>query len=220
MCAIAVFGGPGSGAIVAQTLAALAPIRTDLRLIGFLNDVLPRGEHVSGTPVFGPFSSWRDLPEDVSFVAPLHKAGAMQQRVAIVQGLGIPEHRWATIIDPRSAVAADAVIGPGSFVGPFATVGPATRIGSHVVVRGGACVSHDCNVADFVFVGTNAVVCGYSSVGDGGYIAPSATIRDGCSIGRFATVGLGSVVVKNVPDFITVAGSPARRIVVQRQDVG
>ena len=96
MCAIAVFGGPGSGAIVAQTLAALAPIRTDLRLIGFLNDVLPRGEHVSGTPVFGPFSSWRDLPEDVSFVAPLHKAGAMQQRVAIVQGLGIPEHRWAT----------------------------------------------------------------------------------------------------------------------------
>ena len=46
-----------------------------------------------------------------AFVAPLHQAKAMRERLRIVQGLEIPEPRWATIVDPRSAVASDAIIG-------------------------------------------------------------------------------------------------------------
>ena len=207
---MAIFGGPGSGAMVAEALAVGDHSGAKSRLIGFLNDAIPAGERISGTPVLGPFSSWRDLPDTVLFVAPLHRMAAMQERIEIIERLRIPPHRWTTVIDPRSAVAADAVIGQGSFVGPFATVAPGARIGAHAAVRANACVSHDCNLDDFVFVGSHAVICGYSSLGRGAYIAPSATVRDRCSIGRFACVGLGSVVTENVPDFVTVAGVPAR----------
>jgi sugar O-acyltransferase (sialic acid O-acetyltransferase NeuD family) len=209
---VAIFGGQGSGAIVADTLAVGGANTARFRLIGFLNDIVPAGERISGTAVIGPFSAWRDLPDTVLFVAPLHRATAMQERVEIIERLGIPPDRWATVIDPRSAVAADAVIGQGSFVGPFATIAPGARIGAHAVVRANACISHDCSLDDFTFVGSHAVICGYGSVGRGGYIAPNATVRDRCSIGRFACVGLGSVVAESVPDFVTVAGVPARPI--------
>jgi acetyltransferase EpsM len=217
---IAVFGGAGGGALIAQSVDALAAGGQALKVLGFLNDILPRGELVSGVPVLGPFTSWRELPEDVAFVAPLHKAKAMPERVRIVDALGIPRHRWATIVDPRSAVAPDAVIGPGCFVGPFATVGPASRLGIHTVVRAGAHVSHDCTIGDFVFVGMNAVVCGFSVVQDGAYVAPGASIRDRCRVGKFAVVGLGSVVTKDVPDFVVAAGSPAEPVDVTSAEQG
>jgi len=149
---IAIFGGPGSGAVVAQSLRALATAQGGVRVLGFLNDVLPAGERVSDVPVIGPFASWATLAEDVRFVAPLHQVKAMPARAEIVAALGIPVHRWTTVIDPMSAVAPDATIGHGCFIGPFASVGPGVRLGAHTVVRAGAHVGHDCRLGDFVFI--------------------------------------------------------------------
>ena len=47
-------------------------------------------------------------------------------------------------------------------------------------------------------------------IGDGAWIAPSACVRDGLKIGANAVIGLGAVVVKDVPDGVTVMGAPAR----------
>ena len=207
---VAIFGGPGSGAVVAQSVAALAARQDGIKVIGFLNDVLPVGELVSGLPVIGPFAGWRTLAQDVRFIAPLHKPKAMQERAELIEALGIPAHRWITIVDPMSAVAPDAFIGPGCHVGPFVSVGPGAQLGAHVVLRAGAYVGHDCEIGDFVFVGANAVICGYGTAQHGAYIAPSATIGDRLRVGRFALVGLGSVVTRDVAEFDTVHGVPAR----------
>jgi sugar O-acyltransferase (sialic acid O-acetyltransferase NeuD family) len=209
---LVIFGGPGSGALVAQTVSALTDAGHPVELTGFLNDVIPAKQEISGVPVLGDFASWRELPEEVMFIAPLHKAMEMPVRAEIVRGLGVPEHRWSTIIDPRSAVARDTVIAPGCFVGPFATIGPGACLGAHCAVRAGAHVSHDCRVGDFVFVGMNAVVCGCTVIKDGAYLAPGATIRDRCQVGNFAVVGLGAVVTQSVAGFDVVAGSPARQV--------
>ena len=207
---IAIFGGPGGGAIVAQSLRALAAAGAEIRLLGFLNDVLAPGSLVSGVPVLGPFSAWPSLPPETVFAASLHKAKENPARAELVRKLGVPAHRWTTVIDPLSAVAADAVIGGGCFIGPFATVGPNARIGAHTTVRAGACVSHDCALGEFVFLGSGAVVCGYAEAGEGAYIAPNATICDRCRVGRFAVVGLGSVVTRDVPDHLVSIGNPSR----------
>jgi sugar O-acyltransferase (sialic acid O-acetyltransferase NeuD family) len=209
---VVLFGGPGAGAIVAQSIAALAAGGHAIALHGFLNDALPRGTQVCGAPVLGPFAIWQELPDDVVFLAPLHNAKDMPSRVEIIKRCGVPNDRWATVVDPSSAVAPDAAIGPGCFIAPFTTVGPDARLGAHCIVRAGAHVSHDCSIGDFVFVGANAVVCGCCTLSDGAYIAPNATIRDRCRIGRFAVVGLGSVVLGDVEDFLIVAGTPAKQI--------
>jgi UDP-2-acetamido-3-amino-2,3-dideoxy-glucuronate N-acetyltransferase len=49
-------------------------------------------------------------------------------------------------------------------------------------------------------------------VREGATIGAQATIGCGLTIGRFAMVGMGSVVTRDVPDFVVVAGNPARPI--------
>jgi hypothetical protein len=194
---VAIFGGPGSGAVVAQSVAALAARGEGIQVVGFLNDVLSLGEVVSGVPVIGPFASWGTLADDVQFIAPLHKAKVMQERARIIEALdergSAGRHDWTRLL-----------------YRPFVSAGPGARLGAHTVLRAGAHVGHDCRIGDFVFVGANAVICGFSTVQDGAYVAPSATISDRRQVGKFAVVGLGAVVTKDVADFQAVYGVPAR----------
>jgi UDP-3-O-[3-hydroxymyristoyl] glucosamine N-acyltransferase len=84
------------------------------------------------------------------------------------------------------------------------------------ILRQGARVDNQVHIAHNVVVGrhaaviANAMIGGSTVIGDGAWIAPSACVRDRLSIGANATVGLGAVVVKDVPEGVTVIGTPAR----------
>jgi acetyltransferase EpsM len=183
-----------------------------MRCLGFLNDTEPLGSRISGHSILGPFASWRDLPPDTRFVAPLHKAGHMAARAGLVRGLGVPRDRWATLVDPQALVAADALLGVGVFAAAGSAIMCGARLGDHVAVRNGGHVGHDVTIGDFAFVGVNAVLCGYATVLEGAHIAPGALIRERTTVGRYSVVGLGAVVIEDVPDEAVVAGNPARVI--------
>jgi acetyltransferase EpsM len=183
-----------------------------MRCLGFLNDIEPPGTRISGHAILGSFASWRELPSDTRFVAPLHKAGQMEARARIVRGFGVPRDRWATLVDPQALMADDVTLGIGVLAAAGCAIMCGARLGDHVAIRNGGHVGHDATVGDFVFVGVNAVVCGYANVLEGAHIAPGALVREGTTIGRYSVVGLGAVVVENVPDESVVAGNPARVI--------
>lgn len=212
MVEIALFGGQGAAAMVAQSLRRLAAGGRAVRVAGLLNDQLPPGREIAGARVLGPFDSWRSLPETVLFIAPLPKAKDMQRRSARVLALGIPDARWASVVDPAACIADDAVLGAGCFVGAFGVVDAAARLGRHAWLWPAAQVGHDADVGDFVFLGRAAVVSGRCRLATGAHIGPGAVVRDGCRIGRFAIVGAGAVVIQDVPDHAIVAGNPARAI--------
>jgi len=84
------------------------------------------------------------------------------------------------------------------------------------IVCEGAKVDNLVHVAHNVIIGrhaaviANAMIGGSTCIGDYAWIAPSACLRDVISIGEGALVGLGALVVKDVPDGVTVMGVPAR----------
>jgi acetyltransferase-like isoleucine patch superfamily enzyme len=207
---VAIFGGNGGGSLAAQTLLQLAREGQPYRLAGYLNDRLAAGTALYGGKVLCSFNDWSLLDRDLSFVAPLHKVGHMQQNAMRILGLGIPCSRWTRLIDPRAAVAKDVCVGLGSIIGPFVSIDTETTVGTHSYVRPGAVVGHAAKIGDFVYVGPNTVICGFAQVETGTHIAPGATVRGDVKVGRFAVVGLGAVVTKNVRDYAVVAGNPAR----------
>lgn len=213
---IAVFGGKGSGEDAAQSIARLATGGTRIALAGYLNDELVPGTALLGGSVLGRFEDWPTLAADVCFLAPLHRAGQMQARVARVQGLGVPPERWATLADPSAMLAQNTTIGAGCVLGTYAVVGPGATLGMHTAVRPQAQVSHDVTLGDFVFIGGGSVVTGYCMLRTGAYVGPGAVVRDRVTIGRFAVVGVGAVVLHDVPDFAVVAGNPARALPSER----
>lgn len=206
---VAIFGGRGAGVLAAFTLArAAAPAPSPLA--GFLNDFEAPGTAIEGTAVLGPFAGWSDLAPSTRFLAPLHKAKEMRARALRIRVLGVPDDRWANVIDPTAIVADGTLTGSGIWAQAGSMVMPGARVGSHVALRSGCQVSHDCSVEDFVNVGLGVILCGHSVVRQGAHLAPGAIVRDRVSIGCYSVVGVGAVVVTDVPDGAIVIGNPAR----------
>lgn len=84
-----------------------------------------------------------------------------------------------------------------------------TYIGARARIDNQVHVAHNVVVGEDVAIIAQAMIGGSVKIGDRAWIAPSATIMNQVTIGADGTVGLGAVVVKAVPNGVTVMGSPA-----------
>lgn len=81
-------------------------------------------------------------------------------------------------------------------------------------------VAHNTVVGRHAAVIAHAMIGGSTQIGDFAWVAPSACLRDRITIGERAVVGLAAVVTKDVPDGVTVMGSPAREQESQKRLLG
>jgi UDP-2-acetamido-3-amino-2,3-dideoxy-glucuronate N-acetyltransferase len=131
-------------------------------------------------------------------------------------------------------VREDATIGENCIIGRGAYVGTGVSVGDNCKIQNYALVYEPATLARGVFIGPAVVLTNdhfprainadgtqksaddWHPVGvdirEGASIGASSTCIAPLVIGRWALVGAGSVVVKDVPDFALVVGSPARRI--------
>jgi sugar O-acyltransferase (sialic acid O-acetyltransferase NeuD family) len=212
MTRIAILGGPGDGAVVAQAIHDMAAAGHLVALSGFLNDKLSTGTLVHGFPVLGTLTEWRKTNTETRFISALHKVKQMESRSRRILELAIPEDRWISVIHPTARIANDVQIGYGSFLGQYVVVQPGARIGHHVSVRAGANIGHDAVLEDFTYMGPNSTLCGRAILLKGAHLGPNAVVVDHKRVGCYAVVGVCSAVTKNVPDREVCFGLPARKI--------
>lgn len=84
-----------------------------------------------------------------------------------------------------------------------------TVIEDHVKIDDHVFIAHNVRIGRRSFVIAGAEVSGSVDIGEDAWIGPQATIRNQVRIGAGALVGMGSVVTKDVPDRMVVAGNPA-----------
>jgi UDP-3-O-[3-hydroxymyristoyl] glucosamine N-acyltransferase len=70
-------------------------------------------------------------------------------------------------------------------------------------------IAHNVTIGEHAMIIAKAQIAGSTTIGDHAWVAPSATITNGLKIGRETTIGLGSVVMKDVPDYAKTMGQPA-----------
>jgi acetyltransferase-like isoleucine patch superfamily enzyme len=131
-------------------------------------------------------------------------------------------------------VRENAVLGENVIVGRGAYVGTGVEVGDNCKIQNYALVYEPARLARGVFIGPAVVLTNdhfprainadgtpksaddWHPVGvdirEGASIGANSTCIAPIVIGRWALVGAGSVVVKDVPDFALVVGSPARRV--------
>lgn len=135
-------------------------------------------------------------------------------------------------IGPGTRVWAFAHILPGAVVGANCNICDHVFIendvilGNHVTVKCGIYIWDGVRVDDLVLLGPNVVFTNDPAprskrrsaefaktyVGRGASIGANATILPGIVIGKWAMIGAGSVVTRNVPDFMLAVGNPARKV--------
>jgi UDP-3-O-[3-hydroxymyristoyl] glucosamine N-acyltransferase len=106
------------------------------------------------------------------------------------------------IIEDEVSIGANTVIARGA-------------IDDTIICRGSkidnSCfISHNVRIGADSFIVGESIFFGSSSTGEQVLVSGNATIRNGIHIGNKSIVGMGSVVVKSVPDETVVKGNPAK----------
>jgi acetyltransferase-like isoleucine patch superfamily enzyme len=131
-------------------------------------------------------------------------------------------------------VRENAVVGKNCIIGRGAYIGTGVQLGDNCKIQNFALVYEPASLAAGVFVGPGAILTNdtypravnpdlsLKSASD--WDAVGVTIKEGASIGaravcvapvvigRWALIGAGSTVIRDVPDFALMVGSPARRV--------
>jgi sugar O-acyltransferase (sialic acid O-acetyltransferase NeuD family) len=198
MTRIVIVGAGGHGAIVADMLPDA---------LGFVDDSVEKeGATILGLRVLGPIASLATIEHDAIVVA----IGDNGARHLLTDRLIASGERLATAIHPSASIARSASVGDGAMISAGAVIQPRAVIGRGVIVNTKAAVDHDSVVGDFGHVSAGATVGANVRIGEESLVAIGASIVSGRRVGARSIVGAGAVVIRDVPDDVTVLGIPAR----------
>jgi UDP-N-acetylglucosamine acyltransferase len=113
------------------------------------------------------------------------------------------------VIGDRNRIREHATIHRGTELGGFRT-----SIGNDCMIMVAVHIAHDCTIEDDVVIANNSMLGGHCLIECGANIAGGVGIHHFATVSGLSFVGGMSRIVKDVPPFIVVEGSPAepRRI--------
>ncbi len=92
-----------------------------------------------------------------------------------------------------------------------------TVIGNNCLLMAYVHVGHDCILGNHVIMANNASVAGHVSVGDHANFGGYCGVAQFRQIGAHTHVAAMSLVIKDVPDYMTVGGNPASAIALNTE---
>lgn len=209
---LVIIGGRGNGTVVCSTVEDINAVAKRWEILGFMDDHVEGA--LNGYPVLGAIhpdvaARYLDDPE-VLFYWALVTVRLREEFTARLRALGIPRERFATLVHPTAVVSRFAKLGRGVSVQPLVNVGPNAELGDHVQVFAQAMVGHDATLERYSYVANNACVGAHVRLREGAYLGTNASTLENIELGRWSLVGMGSVVIRSVPDHAKVVGNPAR----------
>lgn len=198
-----------------NALEAIDALRDDEQLVAFIDDAPEK----QGTGPYGfavlDRNALSNFPDARVLAVPGGPNSYLNRR-AVVEGLGIANERFATVIHPSARVSRFAKIGYNVLIMAGVIVTSNAVLGNHVCVLPNSVIHHDASVGDWSLIGAGVTIAGGTSIGCNCYIGSGSSVINDIRIGDRTLVGLGANVIASVPADVRVAGNPARRIGVVR----
>jgi sugar O-acyltransferase (sialic acid O-acetyltransferase NeuD family) len=192
-----------------NALDALETLLSAHEVVAWLDDnPALHGQKFQNAPVL-PLSELGNFP-DAQVVCMIGSERTFRRREEIIARLGLPDSRFATIVDPFARVSRLSTLGRGVVVFPGTIITSNAVIGNHVMLLPQSIVHHDASIGDFSLIGSRVVIAGSVRVGPGCYIGSGSTLKNGLDIGAGSLVGMAANVLRDVAAGSVVVGNPAR----------
>ena len=85
-----------------------------------------------------------------------------------------------------------------------------TRVGNDNWVMAYVHVAHDCQVGNNAIFANNATLAGHVQVGDWAILGGFTGVHQFARVGAHSFCGVGTVLLQDLPPFVTVSGNPAK----------
>ena len=203
---IVILGGGGHAKVIIDMLVdhrTLEPVGC------IVNDRSSHPPQVLNLPVLGDESYLEELLRQ-GVTAAVVAVGENRIRARITSKLKSIGMELVSIVSEFAKISSFARIGEGVVVMPMAVVGPDTTVEEGAIINTSASVDHDCFIGSFCHVAPGCSLAGNVRVGSKSFLGVGTAVLPDRTIGRDVIVGAGAVVIKDVPDGVTVMGVPAR----------
>ncbi|HXF66006.1 MAG TPA: acyl-ACP--UDP-N-acetylglucosamine O-acyltransferase [Burkholderiales bacterium] len=85
-----------------------------------------------------------------------------------------------------------------------------TRLGDDNWIMAYVHLAHDCQIGSHTVFANNAQLAGHVQVGDYAILGGFTVVHQHCRIGAHSITGLGTIVLQDVPPYVTASGNSAR----------
>ena len=84
-----------------------------------------------------------------------------------------------------------------------------TRLGNHNWIMAYVHLAHDCQIGNHTILANSTQLAGHVHIDDYAILAGFTGVHQFCKIGAHVMTGVGSVLLKDVPPYVTASGDPA-----------
>jgi sugar O-acyltransferase (sialic acid O-acetyltransferase NeuD family) len=187
----------------------------DMELLGFVDWLnerrFLRGD-ASGFPVFEGTQFHEEIEKKVGRFEVIIAFGQMDKRKELIRRVQEIPLTPVTIIHPSAVISKSAKIGRGCLISPGVIIGPGAEIGDHTILNSAVTIDHDTIIQENVILGAGVHLPGFVKVLSGTFVGVGSCSVNRVTIGHNCLIGAGSVVTKDIPDNVVVAGVPAKEI--------
>lgn len=171
-----------------------------------------KGMSIYGYPVLGNREDLKTQAQEHQIHEGIIAIGNNQIRAAIEQWCLSHHLELVTAVHSSAQISRSVQINAGTVVMAGAVINPDTKIGRNAIINTQASIDHECSIEDWVHIGPGATICGNVHIGEYSLIGAGSTILPNLKIGKQVTVGAGTTITRDVPDYVTMVGTPAKRI--------
>lgn len=125
---------------------------------------------------------------------------AIQARAEIIAWLDRHALPCPPLVSPHAIVSQGVSLGAGAFVAHGVIVNVDARLGRFCVVNTGAIIGHDAEIGDNTTISPAAFIGGRCVIGADGLVGPLAKVLQGLKVGQRAMIGVGTTVLRTVPN--------------------